>query len=1083
MKFVNLHGHSSFSYGDGHKLPKDHVQRVKELGMDALALTEHGNTSSHVQFEIAATKEGIKPIYGVEAYVAPQGEKRKFHQTILAMDEEGYRQLNRLVTRSWGEGFYYEATVDPEWLLDKEQTSHLILLSGCADSWLSCAIAGGKSLGERLDEEESELFLRDEEALSEHLQEAINLVERFQEVYGDRYYLEIQPFDNYYRTCFINKCIEHIAAETGIPVVATADVHYPHPDDWEVQRLSNAIKWGKSVEELAEGRDYESGQTTYPLSDKALYERLRRTGVSAATAKASILNTRKVAERCNVTLPKTTPVRYSGSDGTDEGAKRLLKRRIMEGVKFRKETSEVFAEDFSSRENEYKARIKKELDVILPKGFSDYFLINEQVISWAKSQGIAVGPGRGSAASSLICYLLRITEVNPMKFPQMVFERFLDPSREDDPDIDTDYQDDRRNEVFEYMRGIYGEENVGNIGNFSRFRGKTAVKTAGKALRVPYPDTESLAGYIETPAYGDPREFNSAEDAVAAFPEAHAIVGKYPDLKLAYGLEGDMRGLGVHAAGMVISNNPISETCSIYKRKKSNGDSTEVIAYDKRDAAYLKMLKLDCLGLLTMTIIADTIELVNSESLTLEQLYNLPLDDEKVLKGFADDDLTGIFQFEGRSTRGIVKDIFLGKDRIPNFMHLADINALSRPGSLSSGMTRQYISVENGEARKSIHPVVDEVLGETNGCLVYQEQVMRIGKEFGGLADSEVGRLRKIIGAKQAGGAFDEFWAKFRDGANQLHGVPEGKAKEVWDYMAASASYLFNVSHAISYALVAYWCMYLKVYYPAEFFASSLRSAAKKGKVKGQADPQQLILRDAAAHGLTINAPNPKTSEVTWQPNKERTGIEAGFTQIPGIGEKTARRMVEDRTEKTSESDPVLWQFFVDNTPMFGVKSKERAEMIQGSSDPFEIYLTNDAINSVVEAISEDIIPLSFPNATSATIGEQEGKFVTYVGHVVAVKIIDHLAEVRQRENLTHEEVTAKLRSPELAIKAKIICADPGGTEVHVNVSRFLYPALAEEIGTIKDDGIFVIHAEGVANAGFGPAVQAESLDVITLNQ
>ena len=581
--------------------------------MSAMALTEHGNTSSHVQFEKAANKHEIKPIYGVEAYVAPPKTKRKFHQTILAMNENGYRQLNRLVTRSWSEGFYYEATTDPEWLLDPEQTSDLLLLSGCADSWLSCTIAGGKSLGEPLTPEQCDALLSDEDALSEHLQEAVNLIERFQEVYGDRYYLEVQVFDNYFRTCFINKCMEHLSRETGVPLVATADVHYPNPEDWEVQRLSNGIAWANSVEQLAQNRDYEAGNASYPTSDRQVIDRLLKTGMSPASMKPAILNTGKIAERCNVVLPKTSPVRYSESDGTDEGAQKLLKKQVLEGIKFRRETSEVFDKDFSNRESEYKERIKKELSVILPKGFSDYFLINEQVIGWAKDQGIAVGPGRGSAASSLICYLLRITEVNPMNFPQMVFERFLDPSREDDPDIDTDYQDDRRNEIFEYMRGIYGEENVGNIGNFSRFRGRTSIKTSGKTLGVPYPLTEDYANLIGVPAYGDPREFDTAEDTAESFDEAGAIVKEYPDLKLAYRLEGDMRGLGVHAAGMVISNEPISETCAIYKRVKSNGDGTEVIAYDKRDAAYLNMLKLDCLGLLTMTIIADTIDFVNEK--------------------------------------------------------------------------------------------------------------------------------------------------------------------------------------------------------------------------------------------------------------------------------------------------------------------------------------------------------------------------------------------------------------------------------------------------------------------------------------
>ena len=1477
MKFISLHGHTSHSTGDGHKLPEDHVKRVKELGMTALAITEHGNTSSHVQLEKAAQKHGIKPIYGVEAYVAPPETKQKFHQTILAMTTKGYRQLNHLVTRSYEEGFFHYPTVHTDWLMDKEQTSDLIVLSGCADSWLSSTLAGGKSEGEKLVDnvsmEETKRQMTDEEyddftdALAERFQRAIELVNDYKEVFGTRFYLELQLFDNYPRTCYLNQKIIELHEITGVPLVVTADVHYPNPEDWEIQRLSNAISWGETVDSLAAKRDYEAGKAAYPLSDREVAERLLRTGVPRKYIRPAIENTQEIASRCNVKLPKTQPVRYSGSRNAIESVD-LLKEKVKEGIKYRQETSEVFRNHFAANKEAYKAQLKKEFNVILPRaGFPDYFLVNWQVISWAKENGIAVGPARGcltsdskvltkngfvpidkvevgdsvwthegrwrdvedtfeysvnedlvkisafygdqgvtltkdhkilvkkcervtnkqklaqgyrfmkhpqgdnvwveakdvevddlvmlpipesqgltrdtvdlaefceerdavtddyiietrfdtgeetlvpryvsvsdfvwmlgafasngwtrkdrdrrevgfatkasaddgeivarfrdafgmdlslgakgkadlhqyrihsrtlrnlfescvpgyqwkaqtktlpswvhdltaeqkrslinglwwgdgsskpgqkttysttseelsahvrlllwaigapagvaktvrfdrreeffgehiefkvtttrgfaaprgqngyrddkyiymrvrdieevkgvdkvydiqvaqdhsfmtdsfvvhnSAGSSLVCYLLRITEINPMEFPQMVFERFLDPGREDEPDIDTDYPDDRRNEVFEFARREYGEANVGNIGNFSRYRGKMAVKSAGKALRVPIQETNRFADLIGTPPFGDPREFDSAEDAAGAFEDARKVVQEYPDLKLAYRLEGDMKTLGIHAAGMVISNTPIADTCAIYKRVKSNGESAEVIAYDKRDASYLQMLKLDCLGLKTMTIVADVIDMV--PELSLEKLYELPRDDEKVLKAFGEDDLTGIFQFEGRSTRGIVKDIYLGKDKYPNFMQLADINALSRPGSLSSGMTRQYIAVENGAARKEIHPVVDEILAETNGCLVYQEQVMRIGKVFGGLDDSEVGRLRKIIGAKQAGGAFEAFWEKFKTGAMSNHGASEAKAREVWEYMAASSSYLFNVAHAIAYALVAYWTQYLKQYYPAEFYAASLRSAAKKGKTKDKADPQLLILQDAVEHGLTVNPPSAINSDVTWKPNTERTGVEAGFVQLPKVGEKTAIKMIEAR--ESAHPASVDWEFYSKLKIGFGNTAVENAKEMQESDDPFGIHLTNNAITSVVNAIEDGEIPLNIPNATSATIAKQVGEHVTYLGHVVAVRIIDHIAEVRQRENLTHEEVLDKIKSPELATKAKVICADAGGTEVHVNISRFKYPQFEEELAEIDTKtSPFVIWAEGPANADFGPAVQANSLVAIEMEQ
>lgn len=1041
--------------------------------MTSLALTEHGNVSSHVQLEQACNELGIKPIFGVEAYVAEPKTKPKFHQTILAMNENGYRQLNRLVSMSYEEGFYYDPTVHTDWLMDPKLTSDLLILSGCADSWLSCTIAGGKSLGPKFDE----MSPWEDLPIEDNLQKAVTLAENFQEVYGERYFLEVQRFKNYERTRHLNSQIRQISSELDIPMVATADVHYPYQEDWEVQRLSNAIAWGTTVEQLAEGRDYEASPVTFPSSDKEMVLDLIGTGLTKQEAVQAVKNTSVVADQLNVVLPKTDDIRFSGSSSAKESRKLLLES-IKEGVSYRRETSEAFDEHYEANAEEYKARIKKELETILPKNFADYFLINKEIIGWAKDSGIVVGPGRGSAAGSLVCYLLRLTEVNPMNFPMMVFERFLDPGRSDAPDIDTDYQDDRRNEVFDFAREQYGVENVGNIGNFSRFRGKSAVKSAAKALGIEPWVAESYCEYISEAPFGDPREFRTAEDAAEAFPEAKEILEEHPDLRLAFELEGDQRSLGIHAAGMVISNKPIYETAAIYKRTKSNGDEAEVIAYDKRDAEYLNMLKLDCLGLLTMTIVADTIDLV--DELDLEKLYNLPFDDEKVLKAFAEDDLTGIFQFEGRATRTVVRDIFSGTDKVPTFMTLADINALSRPGSLVSGMTRQYITVERGERPKKIHPVVDEILGETNGCLVYQEQVMKIGQQFGGLDDTEIGRLRKIIGAKQAGGAFEEFWIKFRDGADKLHGAGEALSREVWDYMAASSSYLFNVAHAISYAAVAYWTMYLKVYHPTEFFAASLRTAAKKGKVKGKADPQLLLLQDAVKHGLTVSAPSPALSGVTWNPNHEGTGLIGGFSQLPKIGLKTAERMVADREEHNSVFAGLTWDFYVENTSGFGAKSADAAKKMSQSPDPFGINLTNNATQTVVDAIEEGLAPLLMPDATSATIPSQDGDMVTYLGHVVSVKVIDVIGEKRQRDNLTTEEVIASLDWPELSTKAKIICSDPGGTEVHVNVNRYKYPDLKSEIDEIGK-GVYAVHVTGRANNGFGPSVQAESLTTIEL--
>lgn len=1057
MKFVSLHGHTSFSTGDAHGTPAQHVERVKELGMTALALTEHGNTSSHVQLEQAAHKAGIKPIFGCELYVAPPETKAKFHLTVLAMNENGYRQLNRLVTRSYAEGFHQRPTVHTDWLFDKEETSDLIVLSGCADSWLSCTLLGGKSLGDKRDTVTSEAY-----------SDAVQLCTRFTDCYGDRFYLEVQRFTNYDRTCELNKAVQRLSADLDIPLVATADVHTMKPEEHIVQKTLNAIGWHQQVANIE--RDYSLDPCAYPLSDREIAADLVKTGLTKRNAAAAVLNTAKVADRCNVTLPKTAPVKIKPAV---ENADKALVDAVKAGIAYRM-SNPAFARRYGENKQEYGARLRKELKVIIGKGFSDYFLINQQIIGWAKDSGIVTGPGRGSAASSLVCYLLRITEVDPMQFPDMVFERFLDPGREDDPDIDTDYQKDRRHEVFSYARSIYGMENVGNIANFSRFRGKTAIKDTAKAYGIHPWIAEDYAELIKDAPFGDPREFDTVEDTAEAFAEAKKILDDNPELKVAFDIEGNMKTLGIHAAGMVISNRPISDTCAIYSRKKTNGEHTEVIAYDKRDAAYLNMLKLDCLGLSTMKIVADIIDMV--PELTLEKLYNLELDDDKVLQGFADDDLVGVFQFEGRATRSIVKRIFNGTDKVPTFMTLSDINALSRPGSLSSGMTDKYIAVERGAKAEKIHPVVDEILAGTNGCLVYQEQVMKIGQLYGGLDNTEIGRLRKIIGAKQAGGAFEAFWVKFRDGAKKLHNAPESKSREIWDYMAASASYLFNVAHAISYALVAYWTMYLKVYHPAAFFTACLRHASDQGAQKGGANPMIVMLQDALRHNVTISPPHSKLSGITWKLNKDGTGAIAGFTQIDGVGESTARRMIEIRQIEQIKN----FYDFTKHKIRFGVKAADRATAMARSADPFHANLSSSIVTSINDYLFENPDEGLSPATDSvATMFDKDGEYISIIGHVVAVKIIDVIDQECKRNSKTREEVLGEMSNPELDKKAKLICVDKSGSELHINVSRFQYPTLQSEIHELTGDGIYAVYAYGKASNDFGPAVSAMQLTAI----
>lgn len=1064
MDFVSLHGHTSFSFGDGHGTPEEHVKRVKELGMSALAVTEHGNVSSHVQLEKACKKHGIKPIFGVEAYVAPPNEKHKFHQTILAMTQQGYRQLNELVTRSYHEGFYFKPTMHPEWLLDRKLTSDLIVFSGCADSWLSCTLAGGKSVTDvpRLDNLANPTEADKQMYLSRYPL-GVELAKRFQECYSDRYYIELQPFSFYMRTRVLNSMNVRIGKELGIPLVATSDVHYPLPSDWETQVYLNAIAWNQTPSKLTERRNYERDPQAYPRSEKELYSRLVAAAVPPAVAREAIMITPRIAERCSVTLPKNDPIRFQ-TGWTDEQAEVRLIKELQNGLLRRVSQSETFTTHYKENKQAYINRIKKEFAVIKEKGFCDYFLINQDVINWAKKEGIVVGPARGSAAGSLVCYLLGITEINPMMFPQMLFERFLDPGREDAPDIDTDYEDAKRDKVFEYARSRYGNENVGNIGNFSRYRGKMAIKDVARVSGVRIDVADKYNSYIEQLPFGDPREFETAKIAAENFEEAQAIITAHPGLEKAFEIEGDMKTLSIHAAGMVLSNKPIKETCALYHSTKSSGVDTEVIAFDKRDAAYLNLLKLDCLGLSTLTLISKAIE--GAPDFTIDDLYNLPLDNVTVLKSFASDDLNGIFQFEGRSTRAIVNQLFWDRpDAYPDINQLADINALSRPGALSSGMTAEYIRVARGAEPRSYHPVVDKILGSTNGCLVYQEQVMQIGKEFGGLSDHEIGRLRKIIGSKQSGGAFDEFKAKFVSGAKEQWGASETLALEIWDYMAASSGYLFNVAHAVSYAVIAYWTMYLKRNYPASFYAGALTIASQKGKVKGKIDPVRPILLDAKAHNIDILPPHPAYSGYTWSA-LERS-VRAGFLQLPKVGPKIAKAM---RDALNSSPDVASWERYMYEVKGFGKKTVEAIHTwLDDNVDPFGVEFDENLYQIVTEKINNWELDLPALTLDSKNLNAQLGnQLVTTILRVEGLKriFVD----------------TDGMDSPHLNLKAKLTCITSKGKEVAVNISRYQYRSLAKELKYYDDSKEFLIHVTGTTSFEYGLAIQGKDLTLVQLN-
>ncbi|QRI45301.1 DnaE-like DNA polymerase III alpha [Gordonia phage Ennea] len=1101
MEWVSLHTHSSFSHGDGYRLPKHHVARAKELGMDALGFTEHRNVSSHVQAEQAAKEAGIKAIFGCEFDIAPADEPRRrhFHQTVLAMNQTGYRNLNRLVGLAW-EQTKYVPRLHLDQILDPELTEGLIVTSGCADSWISCTLLGGKTLGDRRDD-----------WTDESVDETRALIQRFRKCYGDRFYLEMQMFPELERAVLLNQFFADVAAADGIPTVATADVHYPYPDQNAVQRMLHAAHRGGTVSTQDADWEYDV-RLTYPESDEQCIEKLMACDLDPIEAGAAVAGAREIADRCNVELPKSERVIYI-ERGKQMSAPDRLREWVNDGIEFRANTDPRFAQRWDADTDAYLERIHYEFGLLEEKGFCDYFLVCSDLVRWAKDVAkMGVGPGRGSAAGSEICYLLRITEIDPMEFPLMQFERFIDPSRPDDPDIDIDFEDPKA--VFDYATSKYGAEKTSHIANYMRYRGRTSVKDVARAHELlDFSEIHELKDLIVDRDDGDPRENFSVVDAITSFDRAREIVEKYPDLRMAADIEGDYRGLGIHAAGLVISTKPIVETCAIYTVNK-DGKTRRGIAYDKRDAEYLGMLKLDILGLATLGLISDVLRWIG---MSWTDLYALPRDNQRVFDEiFGTGDLTGIFQFDGRTTRGIVNNLAAATKF--EFRHLADINALSRPGALISGQTGHYEAVELGTEEPRDwwgFDQINNVLSTTNGCLVYQEQVMDMGRAAG-MPGARVGALRRIIGKKKQGGAFEAFWEEFRDGMKREVGMTEADARELWDYMAASSSYLFNIAHAVCYAVIGYWLAWLKLYYPVQFFTAALRRADK--------DQALALMKDAARHRVSIVPPSLAKSQLTWEPMsteefrglnedgspiqrrfKGPRSIRAGFTQVDGIAEKVGRKMVEWRDAQATPAEerngPVdfklvglTWDDMRYVAPKTGRKTKpdEPSRGVPGvgpkmieklramdEPDPFGINRAARAVGSIESAIADGDLALLGDATPSNLIADCDGDRIVFIGLIRDVVIKDEVEQQRRRTGRSAEDIRASLDSPEKTTKATIIAEDGEGIEVHVYVHRFLYPDLASELAEVTPNT--AIHVFGRARDGHGPAVQAEDVSLIEL--
>jgi len=850
-QFVHLHLHSDFSMLDGACEVSKLVKRVKQLDMPAVAMTDHGNIFGAVDFVNAAKEVGVKPILGCELYIckredhraAPEGDTYN-HLIVLAENDEGYRNLVKIVSEASLNGFYYKPRICKRFLA--EHSKGLIGLSGCLKGEVA------------------------EELVFEHYEKACDAAATFNDIFGaGNFFLEIQNQGLPEEQRIQNNLLK-LEKELGIPMVATNDSHYLCEDDAHAQDVMVCIQTGKSINDTNRLK-FANNQffvKSYPEMEKAFtgYEQF-------------LQRTLQIAERCNTRLEKVrdpfpqfeVPEGFTIPDYfehvTREGfAKRLNLLRDLQTMGRLKHSLE-----------DYEQRLTREIGIIRQMQFAGYFLIVWDFIRYAKEHNIPVGPGRGSAAGALVAYALGVTDIDPLQ-NELLFERFLNPERISLPDIDIDFCMNRRGEVINYVTQKYGREQVAQIITFGTMACKAAIKDSGRAMDVPFAEVERIVKMV-------PPTLNiTIGKALEDSPPLAAAYQNEPQTKelidTAKKLEGLVRNAGVHAAGVVISPQPLIDLVPLHRTKNDE----IVTAYDMKAVEKLGLLKMDFLGLTTLTIIDDALRLIEQTRGEPLNMGTLVLDDQVTYEKVFHTGLTsGVFQFESHGMRDVLR-----RYKPTSVEDLTALNALYRPGPIQGGMIDDFIDRKWG--RKKIEyelPELEAVLKETLGVIVYQEQVMQIANRLAGYSLGEADLLRRAMGKKNA----DEM-AKQRErfvkGAIE-RGFPEKKIVKIFDLMEQFAGYGFNKSHSAAYALLAYQTAYLKTHYPVEFMAALLTS------VSGSTDDVVKYINECREMGIPVEPPEINVSDATFTPHGE--AIRFGLSAVKNVGHNAIESIVIARKE------------------------------------------------------------------------------------------------------------------------------------------------------------------------------------------
>lgn len=812
---------------------------AKELGMDSLAITDHGNIYAAVEFYKKAKEKGIKPIIGCEMYMAyekmadkrPNIDDTRHHFVLLAKNEKGYKNLVKLITKAHLEGFYYKPRIDDELLA--KHSEGLIGLSACLAGKIPKLI------------------------LAKKMDEAEKVAKNYQKIFGkDGFYFDIQHHANSSEQKTVNKGLIELSKKTGIPLVATNDVHYLKPEDAEAQDILMLINTGsdpKDPERLSLKMDDFSMKSPEQMAEdfKDLPE--------------AIENTQKIADLCNFEfeLGKIKLPQFSVETGENPDA--YLEKLCQKGLTLK------FGENPAE---EVKERLKYELSVIRQTGFASYFLIVQDFVNWAKEHRIVVGPGRGSVGGSIVAYLVNITNVDPLKY-NLLFERFLNPDRISMPDIDLDFTDRRRDEVIQYVSQKYGQDKVAQIITFGTMAARAVIRDVGRAMGIAYSFCDQIAKMI--PFGMTLQETMEKVSEFRSLYESDQQARKLIDL--AKKLEGVARHASTHACGVVISNTSLDEIVPL--QHPTQNDQTIVTQYEMHSIEDLGILKMDFLGLKNLTIIEDTLSriyVIYKENLNIE---NLPSEDKKTFKLLQSGNTVGVFQLESEGMRRYLKQL-----KPTGFEDIIAMVALYRPGPMQ--LIPDYISRKNKKQQvEYFHPKLKPILEKTYGIPVYQEQIMQIAKDMAGFTLAEADVLRKAIGKKIKKLLMSQK-EKFIKGMKN-NNISESISQQIWYWIEPFASYSFNRSHAAAYATIAYQTAYLKTHFPAEFMSSLLTSE------RNDIERIAVLIEECKKMGLTVLPPDINESFTFFSVVPKKGQIRFGLSAIKNVGSNIVEVIVNER--------------------------------------------------------------------------------------------------------------------------------------------------------------------------------------------